>query len=41
MNQDEATKCIQIACKAINEQNWDKAKRFLVKSVSLYETEEA
>jgi len=41
MNADEAVKCLNIAKKAINERDFDKAERFLVKSVKLNETSEA
>jgi DnaJ-domain-containing protein 1 len=41
MNADEAQKCLVIAKRAINERNWDKAEKFLVKSIKLEETSEA
>jgi DnaJ-domain-containing protein 1 len=41
MNADEAQKCLAIAKRAINERNWDKAEKFLVKSIKLEETSEA
>ena len=41
MNADEALKCLAIAKKSINERNWEKAEKFLVKSIKLQETEEA
>lgn len=41
MNADEAKKCLNIAKKAINDQNFDKAERFLVKSIKLDDNNEA
>ena len=41
MNADEAVKCYNIARQAINERNFEKAERFLVKSIKLHETNEA
>lgn len=41
MNADEAEKCLNIAKRAINEQNFDKAEKFLIKSIKLHETNEA
>jgi hypothetical protein len=41
MNADEALKCLIIAKQAINLRDFDKAKRFLVKSIKLNETNEA
>ncbi len=41
MNADEAAKCLIIAKRAINERNFDKAEKFLVKSIKLHENNEA
>lgn len=41
MNADEAKKCLNIAKDAINNRNFDKAEKFLLKSIKLYETNEA
>ena len=41
MNADEAAKCLIIAKRAINDGNWEKAEKFLVKSIKLHETNEA
>lgn len=41
MNADEAAKCLSKAKQAINERDFDKAERFLVKSIKLHETNEA
>ncbi len=41
MNADEAKKCLNIAKEAINNRNFDKAAKFLVKSIKLHETNEA
>ena len=41
MNADEAVKCYNIARQSINERNFEKAERFLVKSIKLHETNEA
>jgi|SanBayMetagenome_1026888.scaffolds.fasta_scaffold558917_1 flagellin-specific chaperone FliS len=41
MNADEALKCLNIAKQAINQRDFEKAERFLVKSIKLQETEEA
>ena len=41
MNADEALKCLAIAKRAINERNFDKAEKFLIKSIKLNETNEA
>lgn len=35
MNADEAEKCLNIAKRAINERDFSKAERFLVKSIKL------
>ena len=41
MNADEAEKCLNIAKRAINERNFDKAEKFLVKSIKLHDNNEA
>ena len=41
MNEDEAKKCYDIAKDAIKLQQWDKADKFLQKSIKLFETPEA
>jgi hypothetical protein len=41
MNADEALKCLNIAKQAISQRDFDKAERFLVKSIKLNETQEA
>ena len=41
MNADEAAKCLTIAKRAINERNFDKAEKFLVKSIKLHDNNEA
>lgn len=41
MNADEAAKCLIIAKRSINERNFDKAQKFLIKSIKLHETNEA
>ena len=41
MNADEARKCLSIARKAIESEQWEKAEKFLVKSIKLHETKEA
>ncbi len=41
MNADEAKKCFDIAKEAVKKKNFDKAKKFLEKSIKLYETDEA
>ena len=41
MNADEAAKCLTIAKRAINDRNFEKAQKFLVKSIKLHETNEA
>ena len=41
MNADEAQKCLTIAKRAINERDFAKAERFLIKSIKLHETNEA
>jgi hypothetical protein len=41
MNADEASKCLNIAKRAINDRDFTKAEKFLVKSIKLHETDEA
>ena len=41
MNADEAAKCLSIAKRAINERNFEKAEKFLVKSIKLHDNNEA
>ena len=41
MNADEAEKCLNIAKRAINDRDFGKAERFLVKSIKLNDTNEA
>ena len=41
MNEDEAQKCLNIAKRSINERNFDKAQKFLVKSIKLHDNNEA
>jgi len=41
MNADEALKCLEIASAAIKSKNFDKAEKFLVKSIKLNDTPEA
>ena len=41
MNADEAQKCLNIAKRAIGENQFDKAEKFLTKSIKLHETNEA
>lgn len=41
MNEDEANKCTEIASRAIQERNWEKAEKFLIKSIKLHETQRA
>lgn len=41
MNADEALKCLNLAKQSINQRDFEKAERFLVKSIKLHETEEA
>lgn len=41
MNEEEARKCYDIAKEAIKLQQWDKAEKFLQKSIKLFETPEA
>lgn len=41
MNADEAKKCFEIAKQAVNLKNFDKAEKFLVKSIKLHSTDEA
>ena len=41
MNADEAEKCLNIAKRAIQERDWAKAERFLVKSIKLHDNNQA
>lgn len=41
MNADEAAKCLNIAKRSINEQNFEKAQKFLIKSIKLHDNDEA
>jgi len=41
MNADEAEKCLNLAKRAINERDFDKAEKFLIKSIKLHESNEA
>jgi len=41
MNDDEAQKCLIIAKRAINERNFEKAQKFLIKSIKLHDNNEA
>ena len=41
MNADEAGKCLNIAKRAINIGDFEKAEKFLIKSIKLHETNEA
>ena len=41
MNADEAEKCLNIAKRAINARDFDKAQKFLVKSIKLHDNNEA
>jgi flagellin-specific chaperone FliS len=41
MNADEALKCLNLAKQSINERNFEKAQKYLVKSIKLHETDEA
>ena len=41
MNADEAEKCLNIAKRAINERNFEKAEKFLTKSIKLHDNNEA
>ena len=41
MNADEAKKCLSVARAAIEKQMWDKAEKWLTKSIRLHETSEA
>ena len=40
-NREESEKCIAIAKKLISEQNYSKARKFLLKSIKLYPTSKA
>lgn len=41
MNSDEANKCLNIAISAINARNFEKAEKFLIKSIKLDDNLEA
>jgi hypothetical protein len=41
MNAEEAKKCFEIAQVAVKAKQFDKAEKFLVKSIKLFETPEA
>lgn len=41
MNADEALKCYEIAKNAVKQNDFDKAERFLTKSIRLHETNDA
>ena len=41
MNSDEAEKCLNIAKRAINMSDFDKAQKFLIKSIKLHDNNEA
>jgi len=41
MNESEALKCFDIAKQAVKDGLFDKAEKFLVKSIKLFETEQA
>jgi len=41
MNAEEAKKCYEIAQAAVKIKQFDKAEKFLAKSIKLFETEEA
>lgn len=41
MNADEALKCYEIAKNAVKVNNFDKAEKFLTKSIKLHETADA
>ena len=41
MNAEEAKKCYEIAYEAVKLKQFDKAEKFLVKSIKLFETTEA
>lgn len=40
-NRDEAERCIQIASKAMSDEKFEKAEKFLLKAETLYPTKEA
>lgn len=41
MNEDEARKCYELAQNAVKQSDFDKARRFLTKSIKLHSTPEA
>ena len=41
MNEDEANKCLLIAKQAINKGDYDKAEKFLIKSIKLHDLDES
>jgi predicted negative regulator of RcsB-dependent stress response len=41
MNEDEARKCFEIAKNAVKSQQFDKAEKFLNKSIKLHDNSEA
>lgn len=41
MNADEAKKCFEIAKDALKSNNFEKAEKFLSKSIKLFKTDEA
>ena len=41
MNADQAAKCLSMAIQAINARDFEKAEKFLTKSIKLHETNEA
>jgi hypothetical protein len=41
MNEDEAKRCVDIARQAVKDKNFDRAEKFLVKSIKMHETTDA
>lgn len=41
MNLEEAKRCFEIAKNAVNDKQFDKAEKYLIKSIKLHETDEA
>jgi hypothetical protein len=41
MNLEEAKRCFDIAKEAVNNKDFEKAEKFLIKSIKLHETDEA
>jgi hypothetical protein len=39
MNEDAAKECVKVAISAIQARNWEKAERFLVKSIKLFDSD--